>query len=484
MSLTSTEIAEEREMTRNQRNLVDTCFEEGQYESGIAALELLRSTVFKPPPDIIRQLLYIALYPPPSHAEDEQEKPQTPLSPTKGSPSKQKQLLQKTPFVPTIAASAAAQRLLFSFLCTNTPDTLFRGLPMYAVITADDCAPRSEAVSKDYDEDSPIAREALCIKDARHCWATVKEDFIQRGKCAPLPQEKRKRRRKLAIDSADDDSDNACNPVPAVVAEHAWPVLDWFLRVFEKDEILTEKKSRVKFSPLLLSQILLPRGGCGPRQDVDAPLDIMVCCTTQDCSLRRLIGTRLFTLLINLTQTTDFDANMFTAAVIARLYSSPDAVLWLITSLPKTMPILNFQVALCQRYLSGVSQSCGKVRRPKPQARARRDSHATAGSALSAKEGGVSTSTGLAGASCNDMLALLESQDFVELPAITMKYVLLVAYALIQSQTAPDQIDPGWKDVQSNGRLKRAVNNAFPEKGEGLEYRATLLAMCDLWPLS
>lgn len=40
---------EEREMTIHQRGLVDTCFEEGQYESGIAVLDQLRSSFFKPP---------------------------------------------------------------------------------------------------------------------------------------------------------------------------------------------------------------------------------------------------------------------------------------------------------------------------------------------------------------------------------------------------------------------------------------------------
>ncbi|KAI6121467.1 hypothetical protein F5141DRAFT_518614 [Pisolithus sp. B1] len=477
-----TEVTEEREMTRNQRNLVDTCFEEGQYESGIAALELLRSTAFKPPPDIIRQLLYIALYPPPSHSGDEQAQTQSPLSPVKGSPSKQKQLLPKTSFAPTATASGAAQQLLFSFLRTNSPDTLFRGLPKYAVVTANECATRSEAVDKDYEQDSPIAREALRIRDSKHCWAIVKEGFIQHGKFTPLPEERSKRRRKPAVGSTDDDSDNAFKPTPAAVAEHAWPVLDWLLRLFERDEILTEKKSGMKFSPLLLSQIPPPRGGCGPRQDVDVPLDIMVCCTKQDCSLRRSMGTRLFALLINLSQTTDFDANMFIAAVIARLhFSSPNVVLRLMTSLPKTMPMLSFQIALCQRYLSGASQGCGKVRRAKPQARARCGSHVTTGSASSTKEGGASTSTGLAGTSCNDVLALLESQESAELSAITMKYVLLVAYALIQSQAAPDQTDRGWKDVLLDGRLKRAINNVFPEKGEGSEYRSMLFAMYDLW---
>lgn len=476
-----TEITEEREMTRSQRNLVDTCFEEGQYESGIAALELLRSTAFKPPPDIIRQLLYIALYPPPFHTGDEQEQTQRPLSPAKGSPSKQKQLLPKISFAPTVTASGAAQKLLSSFLRTNSPDTLFRGLPKYAVATANECATRSEAVDKEYDQDSPIAREAMCLKHCKHCWAIVKEGFIQRGKFAPLPEERGKRQTKPTVGPADDDSDNACNPAPAVVAEHAWPVLDWLLRLFERDEILTEKNSGAKFSPLLLSQIAPPRGGRGPRQDIDAPLDIMFRCTNQDCNLRRSMGTRLFTLLINLSQTTDFDANMFTAAVTARLhFSPPDVILRLITSLPKTMPILRFQIALCQRYL-GVSQSCGKVRRAKPQARARRGSPVIPGSASSAKEGGASTSTRLAGASCHDILALLESRESVELSTIIMKYVLLVAYALVQSQASPDQIDRGWKDMLSDGRLKRAISNAFPEKGDGSEYRSTLFAMHDLW---
>lgn len=43
---------EEREMTIHQRGLVDTCFEEGQYESGIALLDQLRSSSFKPPAQV------------------------------------------------------------------------------------------------------------------------------------------------------------------------------------------------------------------------------------------------------------------------------------------------------------------------------------------------------------------------------------------------------------------------------------------------
>lgn len=38
----------EHEMNRHQCSLVDTCFEEGQYEAGISVLEQLRSSQFKP----------------------------------------------------------------------------------------------------------------------------------------------------------------------------------------------------------------------------------------------------------------------------------------------------------------------------------------------------------------------------------------------------------------------------------------------------
>jgi pentatricopeptide repeat protein len=39
---------QEREMTKHQRGLVDTCFEEGHYESGISILDQLRSSQFRP----------------------------------------------------------------------------------------------------------------------------------------------------------------------------------------------------------------------------------------------------------------------------------------------------------------------------------------------------------------------------------------------------------------------------------------------------
>ena len=39
---------EEREMSANQRGLIDTCFEEGHYETGIYVFDSLRNAETKP----------------------------------------------------------------------------------------------------------------------------------------------------------------------------------------------------------------------------------------------------------------------------------------------------------------------------------------------------------------------------------------------------------------------------------------------------
>jgi pentatricopeptide repeat protein len=44
------DVLHERDMPRNQYSLVDTCFEEGQYEAGIAVLNDLRDSKYKPLP--------------------------------------------------------------------------------------------------------------------------------------------------------------------------------------------------------------------------------------------------------------------------------------------------------------------------------------------------------------------------------------------------------------------------------------------------
>lgn len=206
--------------------------------------------------------------------------------------------------------SETAQRILFSFLSTNSPGSLFRALPRYPL---DDAADNDLPLSSEggHDEDSLIARESLCFKDCKNCWAILKEGFIQRKKL--LPQESRKKRGRGTYDVEDAAIDQG-NDTPALVAEHAWPILQWLVSLFEKDELLKSQKSggkvqlpskvrnnryfhAEKFSPLLLSQIPPPRGGTGPRWEAGAPLDIVFHSIQQEDGERRDMATRLLTLV-------------------------------------------------------------------------------------------------------------------------------------------------------------------------------------------
>ncbi|KIK99059.1 hypothetical protein PAXRUDRAFT_30748 [Paxillus rubicundulus Ve08.2h10] len=480
---------EEREMTRNQRGLVETCFEEGQYESGISVLEHLRSASFKPPAAHIRQLLYIALFPPPPPTGDQiSEHDQVPISPVKGSPTKQKQTLPKLSLSPSVAASEAAQRLLMSFLSTNSPESLFRTLPGYPPNSA---VGTPEPRSDDHDEDSVIAQESFCIKDCRDCWAILKGGFIPRKKLLPLARDGGRKRSRNAYEIEDVSLQNGVPAQPSIIAEHAWPVLDWLLFLFEKDELLASQNSAAKFSPLLLSQIPPPRGGTGPRWEVDAPLDIFFYCVQQEDRQRREMSTRLLTLLVNLSLTPDFDLQMFTAAVTTRLYSSsPQVVRTLMESLPKAVPVLTFKVALCQKFLSTTPSTSGVIKpRPKPLTRRAPpgDSEATSSTtkANAAQTGSNTAAVKSSLATGSEVLQLLtsghESRRKAQAPSLIllMKYALFLSYAHLQRLLPPDERDGDWGDILASGKLKHVIDTVFPSDSE---YHTALTVICSLWP--
>ncbi|KAH0827534.1 hypothetical protein J3R83DRAFT_4253 [Lanmaoa asiatica] len=470
---------EEREMTRNQRGLVDTCFEEGQYESGIAVLDQLR--------DHIRQLLYIALFPPPAATGDQtNHQEQIPPSPVKGSPTKQKPTLYKASLSPSVVESEAAQRILFSFVATNSPQSLFRALPRYPLDDVADIDLPPESSDNGHDEDSLIARESVCIKDCRNCWAILKEGFIQRKNLLPQDASKKRGRGAYNVEDADLDQDRG---TPAVVAEHAWPILQWLLSLFEKDELLRSQKSGENFSLLLLSQIPPPRGGAGSRWEAGAPLDIVFHSVGKEDGERREMATRLLTLLINLSLSGSFDGPMFAATLTTRLYtSSAQLVQNLMESLPKTVPILTFKITVCQKFLSSAPTIAGGTK-PRPRPLPRRGSRRDSGIISSATDNDVGrTGSSLplrpALATCPEVFQLLcnnhTSQKSASAPPVlTIKYVLLMSYAHLQGLLPPGERDSDWRDALSNGGLKHVIDTAFPNDST---YHTALTIITSFWP--
>ncbi|KAG1770479.1 hypothetical protein EDD22DRAFT_770017 [Suillus occidentalis] len=472
---------QECEMTRNQRGLVETCFEEGQYESGIAVLEQLRSKNFKPPVSLVRQLFYIALYPPPPSLDHAEERDLNLASPSKGSPTKPKHQAPKMTFAPSVNASEAAQRLLLSFVRTNTPTSLFQALPQ----------PRrnNELPFEGDDHDSVVAKESLCIKDAKHCWAILKEGFVPRIRVSqPSLLAGKKKRGKLIIEPEEYVEENRSNLVLAPVAEYAWLVLLWLVELFQRDESLASGDGSVKHSPLLLSQIPPPRSGTGLRWEADAPLDIVFYCVTQSQPQRRQLGLELMALLIGISLTAQFDFNMFLEQVTSRLHSaSPEIVQTFLSGFHLSQSSQLFKLALCRKFLS--DESGGRnpsSRRPKPQARAVR---AARGTALAREENLSSSSAASFSASkismpsTNDIVHLLTGSNGRISPAIlTVKKELLISYAYLQQ--IAERRDAEWQQIATDGRLEAQVNSVFGGESYAQQDRDALINLVRVWAMN
>jgi hypothetical protein len=184
-------------------------------------------------------LLYIALYP--SAADDgRKERNKDAVDPSTPSKSAAKQI-PKSPLMPSAKATEAALRLLTSFALTNSPGALGRALPEH--LSGSDWLEKVRNIDEDQEEDSYIAREAMCIHEAKNIWAILKDGMVQRKVVVPtIPKGKGKKRRRVYENVEEDLPFDAEGTVsPAVVSEHAWPVLHWLLIVLEKDELLMEK---------------------------------------------------------------------------------------------------------------------------------------------------------------------------------------------------------------------------------------------------
>ncbi|KAM5531590.1 hypothetical protein V8D89_014759 [Ganoderma adspersum] len=517
MSTTATSAlaSSERDLTVHQKSLADNCFDEGQYEAAIDALDQIRSRKNKPYDAHIRQLLYIALYPPPS-VEDQIEEEAMKLEP--GSPSKLLSRRHKSSLTPSPKAAAAAQDLLVKFSRTNNPESLACALPSYP--DSPSANPNDPAGS----EDSHIAREALRIRNARCCWDIIREGFIPRGNgdvtASPQkPKGRRSRRMQVQDDEGQGwEGEDTAAPVP--VSDHAWSVLGWILTLFENNEVGMERNGQVRYSPLLLRQIPPSRPEMAPRWDVRMPLDVAFHALEQEQELQRSLGVRLLALLINLTSTAFVDFSMFLSTISTRISSlSVDALSYLFAALPLTRVVAQFKVMLCRQALGGNQTASGA--RPKPQARARgqprrrtqTDSTADVGADTAAAgpsaptsappsaptQDGVSASgftyPTISGTELLELLARPGKGDRASaLPTICLKCELVTSYGWVQQELGENDRDAGWEGVVRDGSLARAVEGVFetttgrrsaPTDAQSKEFirtkRDALLAIVSMW---
>ncbi|KZT26752.1 hypothetical protein NEOLEDRAFT_1062201 [Neolentinus lepideus HHB14362 ss-1] len=463
----------EREMTKNQRGLVDACFEEGQYESGISLLQQLRSSGYKPSPSHIRQLLYIALYPPPDKGK-EKSRPDF-GSPSKVPPAKQK----KSALIPTAAASEAAIQCLTSYLTTNTPKSLLRALPSYPPPKGRDGVQTNDMM--DEDEDSFISREAANITQCKDCWTILREGFILRADGDPSSDRSgAKARRKLILDEDTMYSDSTDTDVPVLVGEHAWPVLEWLIEVIEKDANLTGNSGHPRYSPLLLCQIPPARTGTIARWEADKPLDIMMYCLHQTEPSRRLAGARLASLLIDLTSVVHFDAAAFTNAVFARLIAEGGLMFSdFLAILPDSVVASKFRLALCRKFLATNSSvdSVRTVSASKPQGRiqprARRRGAAQTGEDVSPKAVDAQAPETIASRlplpSSSEILQLVQTsrnstKHGAAVEESKVKFYMVLAYGKLQNGVPSEDRDADWPQILQDGTLRKALDDIMASR--------------------
>jgi len=188
----------------------------------------------------------------------------------------------------------------------NSPEGLGRALPSYA-------APKD--VPGDY-LDSLLAKQALCIKNAKHCWELVEEGFLSRNRnqFVTSPKGKSKLRRERSIGEA--IFSPSVSATPSAVGDDAWPFLEWLVALFERDEELREQKEQgryvqrsqlnqkanviptVRYSALFLDQLPPPRDTNSiTRWDFSVISTVIVDCLGQTEQRQRALGIRLMHLV-------------------------------------------------------------------------------------------------------------------------------------------------------------------------------------------
>lgn len=174
---------------------------------------------------------------------------------------------------------------------------------------------------------------------------------------------------------------------------------------------------------------------------------------------------------------------------------SPDNLQRLLDAVPSSRTANRFKVALCRHGLVDTSSAGGRRARPKPQARGAPRPTARAAEPPSAAEAEAPAAEPkqetvrrpFATLPATDVLELLRSPGKATTAELTyqLKLNLVAAYAELQQQLGPNEVDTAWQDVKDSGELK-AVIDALPEMHEEIPLIRTLRMALDLklWGLT
>ncbi|KAI5123670.1 hypothetical protein M0805_001699 [Coniferiporia weirii] len=476
----------EGEMNRHQRGMVDGCFEEGHYQQGISYLDQLRMQNLRPSPAHIRQLMFIALYPPPPRNKSTRDKGKRKEQPPGiTSPSKQHvRRLQKQIIHPPPEASEDAWKLLHEFsVSTNSPESLLRAVPCYP-LSESELANMPRLIGTNMfadmtmgeDPDSFVAKNAACLKECSDCWSMLRADVVVRQDTSSVKIEDPF----LDVEAEDDYED--CDLSSAVVGKHSWRLLTWFVGLFERDQALVEPLRSERYSIYLLSQIKPVHPSYGEtRSNTDSALEVVFTCYSQSEIERRELGRRLMSLLVGLTSSRHFSPSHFLTSTSARLQACSNEVLWeFLSGLPHSGRGLAVKLAICDRFLtqnlrgiaSGTEIDTKRAARTKSQARRARPIPVQKESDL----GGSPTKSQIHARiqdnqypwtlpTSSRVLHLLKPESGIRTLPGTLSSRLIVLYHLVEAfgilRAGDDEVDQSWTDALQSGQLQNDVKTMF-----------------------
>lgn len=172
--------------------------------------------------------------------------------------------------------------------------------------------------------------------------------------------------------------------------------------------------------------------------------------------------------LINLSLTPHLSFSMFIASVFGQFSTAaPEYLYFLLSSLPPSLQVHQFKVALCYKFISELNapESLNSDNRSKPLARARKPRSRREGEQVQAVQDPTSTSSSTKHVPpCQAILKALETK----IPAtmdiklfLRIKSELFISYGTIQNMVAAVEKDGEWMNIIQQKTLHDALEIAF-----------------------